>query len=736
MQKLGLILLLLAPAAFAQERAPNHLLGEDSPYLIQHLYNPVDWYPWGDEALQKARDEDKLIFLSVGYSACHWCHVMEEESFENDAIAAYLNEHYVSIKVDRERRPDLDEQFLLATQALTGSGGWPNSVFLTPGGDPFHAGTYFPPAEFQAVLRQVVDLRLREPETIEIEGQRLTEMLTNYLTRKAEAQELTPELINEFALSVLPDVDFFYGGIGVTSKFPREPLFLFLLDQAERTGNTELLEAVTTMLDGMIIGGIHDQVGGGFHRYAVDPQWHVPHFEKMLYTQALTGRLLVRAWQATGKPAYRRAAERLFTYVLRDMRDDKGGFFAAQDADSNNADGEYLEGAFYTWTPADLNSLTQSASFLADTFQITQDGELDGANVLNMPDFADVLADSEGLDEGGFYARLDPLLEQMRLTRAARAAPFADEKIVAAWNGVMIATLAEAAHTFDEPGYFNLAEQAAVFILENMKSDDGFFRIFFDSNAHVDGQLSDYASLGLAFVALHDYSPDPAKQLFWLQQAQELADAIRAKFGAAGDGFRMTAKQDGISTIIPVEDGEIASGNAMALDLFARLAKRSENPELTLEATRLAAALSGHAAEIPRQRAAILTASQDLQFGEIGPVRYVANGAVRVEMDINRNAGLVELNIDVADGWHINAHEPLEDFYIPMELTIADSPIAPADYPDPTIKTLGFNSKPLALYEGQISLSGPIETGQISLTLQACSDEICLQPAELVFQIW
>ncbi|MEE9389032.1 MAG: DUF255 domain-containing protein [Paracoccaceae bacterium] len=727
---------MIAPFATAQDRVPNHLLGEDSPYLQQHLFNPVDWFPWGDEALQKARDENKLIFLSVGYSACHWCHVMEEESFENDVIAAYLNEHYISIKIDRERRPDLDEQFLLATQVLTGAGGWPNSVFLTPDADPFHAGTYFPPDAFLAVLRQVVELRQREPGVIAAEGKRLTTVLAAYMTRKSEARALTPQIINDFARSVLPDVDFFYGGIGVTSKFPREPLFLFLLDQAIRTGDTALLEAVSTMLDGMIIGGIHDQVGGGFHRYAVDPQWHVPHFEKMLYTQALTGRLLVRAWRATGKLAYRRAAEQLFSYVIRDMSAPGGGFYAAQDADSDNSAGDYVEGAYYTWSPDDLADFGPDSAFIAELFQISSDGELAGANVLNMADFAEEIARDLGVDEAELYKRLDPLLGQMRDMRSQRPMPFIDRKIVTGWNAVMIATLAEAAFVFDRPDYLKPAADALNFIEKNMITGDAVFRVSFAGNAHVPGQLTDYAALGLAMVAMHDYSPEPAIRDHWLGRAETIATALQARFGSPGDAYRMTAEIQGIGAIIAVDDGELASGNAMALDLFARLVKRRQNPDLELHATRLAAAVSGHALETPRQRAAILTAAQGLLFGETGPVRYGASGAVRIEYSISRGQNTASFRLNIAKGWHINAHEPLEDFYIPMALSINGKPVDVGAYPAPRVKSLGFNDAPLALYEGDISIEVPAHTGAAVLTLQACSNEICLQPEEHLFYIW
>ena len=328
---LGLMLMVLSDQALAEavkseERQPNHLLGIESPYLQQHIYNSVDWYPWGPEALEKAKSEGKPIFLSVGYSTCHWCHVMARESFEDKKIGEFLNENFVSIKVDRERRPDLDEQFMLATQLIAGNGGWPNSVFLTSDVEPFFAGTYFPPDVFMKILGQVNELWREENADVRAEGQRIASIVRTYLSRTQAAKDLTPQVIRKAARSLLAEMDEFNGGFGVAPKFPQESALLFMFDQAERDGDRELLGAVTNALDGMIKGGIHDHVGGGFHRYSTDAEWHVPHFEKMLYNQAMIGRLLVRAWAATGEIRYKHTAQRTFDYVLREMRDDKGGF--------------------------------------------------------------------------------------------------------------------------------------------------------------------------------------------------------------------------------------------------------------------------------------------------------------------------------------------------------------------------------------------------------------------------
>lgn len=737
------VLTILTTATFAEARDANHLQGARSPYLLQHLYNPVDWYPWGPEALKKARSENKLIFISVGYSSCHWCHVMEDESFENDAIAEFLNKHFVSIKIDRERRPDLDEQFMFVTQVLTGSGGWPNSVFLTPEGDPFHAGGYFPPDIFTEVLQQVQQAWQDNPEFLRTEAAKVTHAANSYLARKSEARDITPQLVEQIASSVLEQLDPFNGGFGVAPKFPRETLFLFLLDQASRSSDPHLLQAVTEMLDGMIKGGIHDQVGGGFHRYSVDPEWHVPHFEKMLYNQALTGRLLIRAWEATGRPRYRRAAERLFDYVLRDLRDPAGAFYSAQDADSLNSDGEKAEGAFYTWTPDDLQPLGSHANLIRDVFRISPEGDLDGENVLNTWGLWEELSDENEPGTQAFTANLDRLLLDMRSLRDKRPPPFLDRKIVVSWNAAMIETLAEASRRLGRPDYYQAASTAAQFILDNVQTPSGLARVWLEGSAEIAAQLPDYAGLGLALIALHDNAPDPVSAKAWLEGARKMADQTRVRFGPAENGHRMTETKDGLSELIPVDDNEIPSGNALALALYSRLAKRMQAPEIEQDAYRLAAAMSGFAADVPSQRGFTLKAVQELQNGEIGPVRYAANGAVRVELLKGQSSGTIEVIITIAEGWHINAHKPLEPFYIATSLALDDNFDPAIRYPAPLTKSLSFSDTPLALYETSVRLkayrlviSDEIVPRKIKLTLQACSDDICLHPEDLSFVLW
>jgi len=719
---LSLLLILLA----SQTLAKNRLADESSLYLQQHADNPVDWYPWGEEALQKARDEGKMIFVSVGYSSCHWCHVMKEESFEDEAIAAYMNKHFINIKIDRERRPDLDEQFIIVTSTLTGSSGWPNSVFMTPDAEPFYAGTYFPPDVFMQVMTNITEVWRDDNAALRTEAFTIAQNLRNYLDQTAVLGEVSSEGINAAATDMLANLDDFNGGFGTAPKFPRENVLLFLLDQAQRTGDATLLEAVTLTLDGMIKGGIHDHVGGGFHRYSVDPEWHIPHFEKMLYNQALIGRVLLRAYSATGNADYARAATRTFDYVLRNMRSPDGAFYAAEDADSLDETGARVEGVFYAWTPAQMSAvLGDAAGPVIELFNVVEQGLFEGLNVLHLSEMPlDI-----GLD--------DATLEAMRVARIARPAPIKDKKIILAWNGEMIATLAEASRVLNRPDYAQSATEAAGFLMEKLWSDNGLKRIWYEGRADVAAQLVDYAALGQALIALDDYTDQG--DVDWLTAADLLATDMVRLFADPEQAMRMNTDTVGLGTFRPLDDNEVASGNAQALELLVGLDRRLAR--VGEAAPRLAAALAIDAINSPRQRAAILTALEVRRGGPAGMMRVSNGGAVRVFATLDPEGGKLVLKIDLREGWHINAHEPLEDYLIGMELSVSDTPVQETVYPEAEIKALGFSKTPLSLYEKAFVLTAPLgvaHTGPVRarLTLQACNDEVCLPPDDMVFWIW
>ncbi|MCP4070253.1 MAG: thioredoxin domain-containing protein [Hyphomicrobiales bacterium] len=731
-------------------REANHLLGVESPYLQQHVYNPVDWYPWGKEALDKARIEGKPIFLSIGYSTCHWCHVMARESFEDEQIGKYLNENFVSIKIDRERRPDLDEQFMLVTQVVAGNGGWPNSVFLTSDGDPFYAGTYFPPDVFMNILGQVNDLWKNENADIRGEGVRIAGIIKNYMNRTEAAKNLTPEVIRSAARSLLSNIDEFNGGFGVAPKFPQESALLFMLDQAERDGDRQLLNSVTKALDGMIKGGIHDHVGGGFHRYSTDPEWHVPHFEKMLYNQAMIGRLLVKAWLATGEIRFKHAAIRTFDYVLGEMRDEKGGFYSAEDADSLSVSGEEGEGFFYIWTPEQMSRiLGDDASFAMNALGVTPEGNFEGSTVLHMSELPSISAKKTGIDEAQYLQRLDGIYLKLYKERKKRTAPHKDKKIVVAWNAMMIETLAEASRAFNRDDYYRAAEDATRYILDEMMGEDGLKRVSFEGSIGVEAQLPDHAGLGKALISLYDYTPSGHDASHYLSKANDIANETTRRYvnekNSSSSAYAMSASGDGIGRFIPYADSEVPSGNALALSMLTGLSKRGNGPQFAQKATLLAASLSGHVLTSPVSTGYTLLSANALSHGDVGNVRFLADGAVRVGTTIDRANSRIDFLIEVKEGWHINANVPLEEYFIPTQLFVGGKEVPGEVYPDALVKSLKFNDKPMALYEGEISLSGELpakpdgqekSVGKVVLKLQACSDQICLLPEEVVVRIW
>ena len=444
---------------------PNRLIDETSPYLLQHAHNPVDWYPWGEEALERAKAEDRPILLSVGYSACHWCHVMERESFEDPRIADLMNAEFVCIKVDREERPDVDSIYMGAVQAMTGRGGWPMTVFLTPEGKPFYGGTYFPPEDrhgipgFPRVLASIANAYRQERGEVVLATERLLQQMRAMATAGRGVEPLTADVLSAAFAGISKDFDPKYGGIGLQPKFPQPMTYEFLLRYHLRTGDVRALEMVGTTLDRMAMGGIYDQIGGGFHRYSTDTYWLVPHFEKMLYDNALLVRLYLHAYQITRKPLYRRVVEETLDYVLREMTDPAGGFYSAQDADS---EGE--EGKFFVWRPEEIAEVLgeEDGALVSRYYGVTTVGNFEGRSILNVaPEAAD---DMERAGIAG--ERLDSLLRRARAglmeARSRRVPPERDDKVLTSWNGLMIAAFAEAAAVLDRDDYGRVAERAAV----------------------------------------------------------------------------------------------------------------------------------------------------------------------------------------------------------------------------------------------------------------------------------
>ncbi len=717
-------MMLVAAAALAMAEpagASNHLAGASSPYLLQHADNPVDWYPWGEAAFAKARREHKPVFLSIGYSTCHWCHVMAHESFEDAGIAKILNGHFVSIKMDREEHPDLDESYMIATQVITGQGGWPNSLFLTPEGKPFFAGTYFPRDAFASLLQQIARQWQANPAPIRADAQKLSAIIESVQARRQAAQAVDDAALARAARQIMISADIRHGGFGGAPKFPQETTLAFLLGEAPTSGEVVLRQHVLRTLDAMIAGGLYDQIGGGFHRYAVDRAWRVPHFEKMLYSQALMAPLLLRAFTLTGAPRYHHALRDTLDYVLADLTSPQGGFYSARDADSEGA-----EGTFYVWTPAQLEAALgkEDSAFAARVFGITAKGNFEGGR--SVPFLAEPPRDRAGQE------RLAHVRQKLRQARAQRPAPHRDEKIITAWNGLMIQALAQAALALDEPRYGEAARRAGDFLWHHLRQQDGaLMRASFAGKTAVPGTQKDYAAAALGFIALYDLDKDARN----LERAQDITAQMQERFhdAAAGD-FYLSAKSGLFGRPKSFSDNPLPSGNALALEVYARLARRSGDAKARAMTDGLTAALSGQALQNPAASAHALYALDLLRHGEPGPVHYLADGHVRVLSRVAGGQLHVDLHID--PGWHINARRPLEDYLAPTVLEIEGTANAVV-YPEAEQFTPDFNAAPMAVYSGHVRISAALAPGAMRarLRLQACDARQCLAPESLEFDV-
>jgi hypothetical protein len=537
----------------------NRLADETSPYLLQHAHNPVDWYPWGDEAFARARREDKPVLLSVGYSACHWCHVMERESFEDPDIARTMNEHFVSVKVDREERPDVDQIYMQAVQAMTGHGGWPMTVFLTPGGMPFYGGTYFPPAprhglpSFPQLLGAIADAwRERRGEVLHSSQQIAAELNRTERLRGARTL-LTDEILFSALQGVSAQFDERLGGLGGAPKFPQPMIWEFVLRFWKRTGNPVARDMVTTTLTRMARGGMYDQLGGGFHRYSVDAHWLVPHFEKMLYDNGQLASLYLHAWLAFGEAEYRRVCEETLDYVLREMTDPRGGFYSAQDADS---EGE--EGKFFVWRAEEIRHVLGGEADAALAYWgVDRGANFEGKNILWVP--------GEPAPEQVAAARRR-LLE----VREGRVHPGRDDKVLAAWNGLIVRALAEAGRALGRADYIAAAVGNVEFVLGAMRENGRLLRSWKDGQARIKGYLEDYANVAAALLDVYEATFDRR----WLDAARRLADDMLGLFWDDGlDGFYDTGR-DGEALIVRPRnlfDNAVPCGSSVAAETLLRL---------------------------------------------------------------------------------------------------------------------------------------------------------------------
>ncbi len=552
----------------------NRLINETSPYLLQHAHNPVDWYPWGEEALTKAQNEEKPIFLSIGYSACHWCHVMERECFENQAIAEVMNEHFINIKVDREERPDLDEIYMNAVQSLTGAGGWPMSVFLTPEGKPFYGGTYFPPRDmygrpgFPTVLQSIAKAYEERREDINESANQLTDHVRDMVNLRGGEGELDDRFIQSAFEDLKRRYDSKHGGFGSAPKFPHSMDISLLLRYYKKKGEKTALDMSLHSLKKMSQGGMYDQLGGGFHRYSTDAEWLIPHFEKMLYDNALLAKTYTEAYQLTKDPYYKKIVKETLDYVEREMTSPEGGFYSTQDADS-----EGIEGAFFVWTTDEIHEVLgeEKGNLVCQYYGVEPMGNFEHRhNVLHMAADLDQLAKQTGISQDELTNTIKEANCKLFAVREKRVKPKRDEKILSDWNGLMISSLAYAGNVFREEKYITMARNAAEFIFTHLKQQDRLYHTYKDGRVHTNGFLSDYSYLSNALLDLYEATMNPR----WLREANQLTQSMITHFWDHEKGAFFFTSDDHEPLIARTKDpmdNAVPSGNSIAVQALLRL---------------------------------------------------------------------------------------------------------------------------------------------------------------------
>jgi uncharacterized protein YyaL (SSP411 family) len=639
---------------------PNHLAGEDSPYLQQHADNPVDWYPWGEEALRLARERDLPIFLSIGYAACHWCHVMAHESFEDPQTASIMNRHFINIKVDREERPDLDALYMDAVVAMTGQGGWPVSVFMTPSGEPFYGGTYFPPQRahglpsFRELLLTIAQRWREDRQSLLQVGAKLTDHLSDTPRLTSGENMLEISSLEAAAAGLLSSYDWNHGGWGEAPKFPQPLAIEFLLRLHTRQGDRSALDMALHALRAMADGGLHDLLGGGFHRYCVDSRWQIPHFEKMLYDNAQLALAYLHAWQLTGDEDLLRTHQETIAFMMREMRDPQGGFYSSIDADSEGQEGKY-----YVWKLQEVEELLRPDlhRLFILAAGVSQAGNFDGANVLQRVLDVPAVAGQLNLDVDEARSGWARALQILSQVRNGRPRPATDDKVVASWNGLALITLAESARASGDPAVLEAAHDLADFLLEQMTVDGRSLRCWRKNKARVPAQLADLAAVGQGLLSLYQTDFDPR----WFQAARDHAEQILARFSDAHGGFFDTADddQDLIARPKSIQDSPSASANTLAVMLLLGVGALTGEARFLEPAEAAIKAMQATAIRHPAAFAGWLC-TLDFALGpqlQLGIVGEPSSAAFRDLVDVTRRRFLPRLVI--AGGPQNGSNQPV-----------------------------------------------------------------------------
>ena len=740
----------------------NRLILEDSPYLLQHAHNPVNWYPWGDEAFAAARAENKPIFLSIGYSTCHWCHVMEVESFDNIEVAKVLNEHFISIKMDREQFPDIDEIYMTGVQLVSGQGGWPMSNFLLPDGRPFFGGTYYPAPSFMQILNQINSAWQDKREDLDKSAHSIYQAINRILSERKPTEVLQSSVVDNTLKALFQREDRSLGGLAGAPKFPQEPILLFLLDRVTRYDDGAALGFLERALEGMGRGGIYDQVAGGFHRYSVDEEWLVPHFEKMLYNQSQLGLVYSVAYQLTGHEFFARIARQTCDYVLRDMQLEEGGFYSATDADS---EGE--EGTFFVWDKSELEErLPSKQSQLAiELFGVTAHGNFEGRTILNLSRSLGQSAREYGPD---FYADLDELLATLYRLREQREHPLRDDKLIVSWCARMATSLIQASQLVpgeNASAWLHAAEAAVQRMLDNNLQESGELkRIYLNGVVSIAGQLEDYSNLIQALIALYDVTDKNE----YLVQAFSLTACVIKDFWDANDAVLLLgpSKQTGPKLVRSsnAADGATLSPVATMLDCLLSLQQRqarvpAEFSNLPIQAV-FTKALTGLAAVIndnPISQCSLLRLASRSEEGTRDPLQYAANGVLKIaaskqvdrqlEPESGDISARVTLVIDILEPWHVTAPHATAGSFESLIVALSEGAgweTVAINYPEPT-GTLQSGDAEVGIYSGVVTIElhasrlaqGGAAENRLSINahIQLCDDEKCLLPEKLTLVV-
>ena len=744
----------------------NHLIHETSPYLLLHAHNPVEWYSWGPEALEQAKQENKPIFLSVGYSTCYWCHVMEREVFSNPEIAKLMNQWFISIKVDREERPDLDEIYMTATQLITRHGGWPNSVFLTPDLKPFYAGTYFPPEDkfgrpgFPRVLQDRQDDWTNQRQQVLTYADRVAEAIAQATGARLEAAGKTPlnqDLVTKAVISIRQSYDSTYGGFGSAPKFPSPSDLEFLLAVYQRSDDEQLLKMVSHTLSAMAHGGMYDQIGGGFHRYSTDARWLVPHFEKMLYDNAQLAKVYLQAYHLTKDPLFKRIAEETFEFVLREMTEEHRGFYSALDAEVDAEEGKY-----YVWTQEEIRHLLgkKDAKLFMKVYGADKASNFEGGRyVLYLPEPISKIAKEMKMSEEKLLSQLDVLKTKMLDARQKRKLPLLDTKTITSWNGLMVDAFAYAYEVLDNPRYRDVAQNAADFILKSLRTSDGhLMRTYKDDVVKYDGYLDDYTFLVRGLLGLYRATGEQR----WLTESQNLTDTMIKLFWDEKQGgfyFTISGQKNLMVRTKNPYDSAIPSGNAVAVNNLLAITKPTGQKDYLRKAQKTLESFAGMMAQSPRGFMHMLLATnqylatdwdavfkaakqnpkkapQLLEGSQTGHTAAIDPSSPPKPLDggqsalpesqnwVQASASVsskkithgkpfeVKVRLKIAKGWHINANPASMDFLIPTALSVdSDLPVEmlSVKYPKGKKFHFEFSEQPLAVYQCEVTIQAKLK---------------------------